>query len=676
MNKNESIIAETLARQVPLWVQERAGKAVHRLTGEFLLLSFAEHRQGWTELLPTYPFLTPTYPPEPSERLKRTLHVLAGVATELPAWIDRLVPGPLDFESVGAGRVDRASILQAEPPAGCKRADWEAVREFILTFPDVGLLSLRLHLVWEWGEEAGWSSSRRRAFLIGVRFQRLLSKLDGLRDLRRHLAFQDMLWSQEWRARFAPFGDRDPGPAGGGSRLRPSRVPRHLAAWLLRREGFGSQGIGYLLACLGLAVADWSLSRRDVARRLNTTAVRSIAFWRRLEDARLAEGGEAPHPTQRDGSGPAPGLLLNHFAWHAWDRVTPLPELPPGAVKPRSLVADPTVVGDEPLEPLQVPLEKDELAEFLDRLAARNGLRLVLDDRAEHALRFAEVLVRSGAPVPAPQRPAAAVQAAAWVLAEMPSWLERVRSGVLDPVARGWAPPDLAELVPKLPPSGLEPCQWEPARRLLLEPSGSYEAVFKHRLSVARGWFDSLDNAPKPLVMMMETALAYRDLILTVRDDAQSELLELELEQQWNRAWRAVYWPAGLGEDGSVRVSTGSRVRRTSHLQLAAWLLRRGGLSRSLVGGLLVHFGGAPQHVAARARSLARGVDKEGAPTEDLLVQLRGVARRPLQVWRTLEIARAGIEEDSQERATAAAEELFTTLQQIWLFDWLRMERC
>jgi hypothetical protein len=673
--ENESSCAVALAGLVPLWVQERAGKAVRRLVGDLLLLSFAEHRQGWKELLPTHPFLTPRYPSEHSERLRRTLHTAAGVATELPAWIGRLVPGPLDFESVGAGRVDPASTLPVELPDGCRRAEWEAVREFLQAFRDAGPLTLQLHLVWEWGAVQGWSSSQRRAFLSGVRFQRLLSKLDGLRHLRQHFAFQDLLWSQEWRALFAPFGDEDPGPAGGGSRLRPSRVPRHLAAWLLRREGLGSQSIGYLLACFGLASADWSLPRKDAARRLNTIVGRSIDFWRGLEDARLAGGGEAAHPSQQDGFGPAPGLLLSHFIWHAWDRVTPITGVAEDVYGPGTRFAVPERAADEPLEYLPVPPVDDELADFLERLAARNGKNLVLEAREVHARRFGEMLARSHAPVPASKCPAGAVEAAAWVLAAMPSWMVRVRSGVLDPVARGWAPPDLVQLVPERPPAGLEVAQWKPARELLLEPGGSYEAVFTHRLAVARGWFDSLDDAPKPLTMLMQTALAYRDLVQTIRDDAQSELLELELELQWNQTWRAVYWPAGLWEDGSVRASTASRARGTAHLQLAAWLLRRGGFSRSLVGGLLVHLGGASERVDGAARSLARDVEKDGASTEDLLVLLQGVAKRPLEVWRTLDDARARTEEHWQEQATAAVEELFTTLQQVWLFEWLKIDR-
>lgn len=399
--ENESSRAEARADLLPAWVHERAGRAVHRLAGAYLLLSFGEHQRGWAGLRSVSPILAPGYPTERTERLSRTLNVLAGLATELPAWIERLVPGHLGFESAGAGRIEPASVVPAEPPAGCRPAEWEAVRRFVLAGPDAGPHGLRLHLVLQWRGVRRWSPSQRRAFLSGLRFQRLLSKLAGLAHLRGHLAFQDLLWSQEWRARFAPFGDRDPGPAGGGSRVRPSRVPRHLAAWLLRREGFGSQAIGYLLACFGLAVVDWTLPQKDAARRLNTIVGRSIAFWRRLEEARLAQGGGAAHPTQRDGLGPAPSLLLGHFTWHVWDRVTPITGVPHNAAKARSVgpVSDRPV--DEPLEYIVVPPEKDELASFLGRLAARNGQDFVLDPRDESAGRFGRALIGSGAPLPA-----------------------------------------------------------------------------------------------------------------------------------------------------------------------------------------------------------------------------------------------------------------------------------
>ncbi len=667
-------MAEAEASPVPVWVHERAGRAVHRLTGEYLLLSCGEHRQAWTQLLSEFPVLLPGYPAEQTERLSRSLHVLAGLATDLPAWIDRLVPGRLCFESAGAGSADPALVVPSEPPAGCGRADWEVVRRFLLAEHRSGPRGLRLHLALQWQGVQRWSPSQRRAFLSGLRFQRLLSKLSGLADLRRHLAFQDVRWSQEWRARFAPFGVEEPGPAGGGPRVRPTRVPRHLAAWLLRREGVGSQASGYLLACFGLAETDWTLPRKDAARRLNTLVGRSLAFWRRLEKARLAQGGDAAHQTQCDGLGPAPDLLLRHFFWHVWDRVTPITGVRQGRAEAGSVGPASWPPDEEPLEYIIVHPEKDELARFLERLAARNGQDLDLEPGDEPAGRFGETLLRSGAPHPAPCAPSGAVDAAAWVLAEMPTWMTRVRGGVLDPVARGWSPPDFGKLVPGRPPPGLEACQWEPARELLLEPEGGYEEVFARRLAVARGWFGSLDDAPKPLTMLMQTALAYRDLVLTARDDALGELLELELEQQWNRAWRAVYWPAGLVGRRSVRVSTATRSRTTAHLQLAAWLLRAGGFSRSLIGGLLVHLGGASPEIGKKARHLARDIEKPGSTTEDLLGLLRSVAKGPLHVWSTLDRARATVEKEWQEQGRAAVEALFTTLQDVWLVDSLQVQ--
>jgi hypothetical protein len=670
MKEKESIIGV-----VPAWVRGRAAKAVQRAVGQDLLRPLEAHHRdlraritGGSRLLLWIDLADRAVP---AERVVTALQIVSALAVDLPAWIARLVPGPLERSSVDAGPLDPGSVVPVEPPPGCVATDWHRVREAVIE-PVRDPEWLRRLLVMEWGSFDRWSLSRRRSLGVGLRYCILVQQFARIVDVRSHLAFQDLRWAQTWRQQFAPLGDGLPGPAGGGRRLRPSRVPRYLAAWLLRRAGLGSQASGYLLAVFGLAGADWSLSKKAVARRLNTQVGKALSFWRRLESERLAAGGE-PQPLRlRDGLGAAPHLLINHFLWHVWDRLTPIGQLVGGRVghaRPEALELPVPSREWEPLEYVRAPTAHEALIRYLERMSARHVGGLGLEEPVEHLDRFSERLLESGAPLRVPTTPSEAVDAAAWVLEVMPGCFPRVRSGVLEPEARGWRRWDVTSVVPEPAPPGIEADQWRDARRLLLERAPEYPGLFELRLAAARGWLGDPADAPKPLGMLLAVASAYRDLLLALQAQKEVELEILRLDRLWNLAWRSVFWPAGLQPDGSVKVATAARQRGAAHLHLASWLLRHAGLSRMLIGGVLVHFGAAPAHLAAQAEELAGQAPTVPLARSELPVVLRRVSKRSLQVWLGLDRARSRVCEDWEEEGVLVAGELFDTLQRIWLSD-------
>ena len=152
----------------------------------------------------------------------------------------------------------------------------------------------------------------------------------------RRLAFKPKQWNHAWRRVLASTKYR---PDGSIDDTAPARkraeMPRHLAAWVLRRAGVGTQTIGYLLAHFRL-ISDAGLDAAALAsptkpeqldansmRRLGKAVDRSLQFWRRLETARLRSGGA---PFRRDPLGPAPESLLLNLQWHVRNERTPIPD--------------------------------------------------------------------------------------------------------------------------------------------------------------------------------------------------------------------------------------------------------------------------------------------------------------------------------------------------------------
>jgi hypothetical protein len=245
-----------------------------------------------------------------------------------------------------------------------------------------------------------------------------------------------------------------------------------------------------------------------------------------------------------------------------------------------------------------------------------------------------------------------------------------VRQGPLAPEARGWHPCNPDDLLPLRAPSGIEDPPWQAARRLLVDDASEDAASFALRVAKSQGWEGGAGRMPRPLQMLLCVAIPYRNIVDSVRRETLAARDELLLDEAWNRAWRCCFWPMGLGASGLVHVATASRRRNAAPVHLAAWLLARGGFSRTLVGGVLVHLGAASVSASRQTARLAEiATREEHAGSADLVDLLQDQSGPPLLAWSRLEKARrlAGVE-GGQERS--APEELFTALQEAWLAEW------
>jgi len=616
---------ESLSCDRPGWLVEGVGGVLERV-GDVPLLEPVGWASAWHDAAGSGRLKHLRFGPNPIAVgfpgvLHAALVVVAGIAEDLPALIEALAgvsAGPPGSGAPAPGLEEPAPLI----PLGCDHQEWGEGVSVVDRTGRVDSEQLDALLGRAWGTDghpSTWAASHRRMRERIWLWNAALAARAELRHMGQIVSFRPTLFRRLWQEQLAEFGADSPGPAGGGLRLRPSRVPRYLAAWVLRGAGLGTQSIGYLLAWFGLAEVPASVRDDPVRgrRRLNTDANRALAFWRRLAEA----GGGDEDPDA------APRRLLGGFLHSAFDDRVAVP----GSLEIHAAALRTSDRRDKDLRraeatDLRLRLtarvdrqRRDAVAALEQRLIAQlqGGLDSPLGPAASAARfrRTIDDLGRGGAREAAESgSPAIAWDCAAWILDEVPL-LEAARR--LGAARTRRAPPNdgLVLAPPLAPPAGSGRAEWWPAARVVVLTAGSTEDLTT-QLAIRVGHPEWETRPPRPFGRLLLLANAWWHVIQVDRRRWALRQSEGDGVQRWVESVERVVGPRSRGRPPDVASVIAARV------------LRRAGLSLSQVGTGLVLLDRHRRPGRLRRAALAAQELQSGAILPREAAERRAVERR------------------------------------------------